>query len=164
MIFQERKAPDFNWITLRVNGVEVAAKKHNFKATRTVQKVSRYGSNKAVARTIGTFNVEDTVIEFDWMGANTILRAMGVTDSNLAPVTLAGKSFEMVEDIRDPETNLFKSAGGWTNAAKDCEVLAVEWTGETAEGASAMSWTISILDIDIAKGDKGGAGMNLGRA
>jgi hypothetical protein len=164
MIFKKDKAPDFNWVTLLVGTTEVLAKKHGFKVTRTTQKVMRYGSNKAVARTVGTSNVDDTVIEFDWMGALPFLEALGITDFNTIEVTLAGKEFEMVEGIRDPETNLFKSAGGLTNIAKKCEVVAVEWSSEASENASPLNITVSILDMVIAKGDKGGAGFTLGRS
>jgi hypothetical protein len=162
MIFQKEKAPDFNWVTLFANNDEVAAKKHAFKATRQTQKIKRYGSNKDVARTIGTANVDDTVIEFDWMGAVKFLKALGVTDYSLVQVGLAGKTFEMIEGIRDPETNIFKSAGGLTNIAKGCEVVGAEWSSEAGENASTLSITVSILDLDIAKGDKGGAGATMG--
>jgi hypothetical protein len=162
MIFKKEKAPDFNWVTLRAGGAEVRAKKHGFKATRATQKIMRYGSNKAVARTIGTSNVDDTAIEFDWIGAISFLNAMGVTDYNLVPVKLAGKTFEMTEDIRDPETNPLRSAGGFVNIAKGCEIIGVEWNSEAGENASPLTITVSILDLDIAKGDLGGAGMNLG--
>jgi hypothetical protein len=162
MIFQKDKAPDFNWVTLFANGAEVAAKKHGFKQTRATQKIKRYGSPKDVARTRGTVTVEDTVIEFDWMGAVKFMQSLGVTDYNLAPVDLVGKTFEMVEGIRDPETNIFKSAGGLTNVAKGCEVVGAEWSSEASENASPLSITVSILDLDIAKGDKGGAGMTMG--
>lgn len=163
MIYQKNKAADFNWSTLRANGVTVLAKKYGFKAARTVQKVMRHGSNKAVARTIGTTNVEDTVLEFDWIGAVPFLAAMGVTDYNLVETALAGKTFEMVEDIRDPETNPLKSAGGFVNVAKNCEIIGVEWNSEAGENVSPLTITVSILDIVVAKGDKGGAGMSLGR-
>jgi hypothetical protein len=163
MIYQRNKAPDFNWVTLFAGGGDpVEAKKHGFKATRATQKVMRYGSNKAVARTIGTSVVEDTALEFDWMGAIKFLGNLGITDYNVLQVPLAGKTFEMVEGIRDPETNLFKSAGGVTNVAKGCEIVGVEWNHEAGENASPLTITVSILDLDIAKGDKGGAGMNLG--
>jgi hypothetical protein len=163
MRFQKRKAVDFNWVTLRIKGVEVKAKKHGFKVARTTQKVTRYGSNVAEARTIGMVNVDDSVIEFDIMAATTILNAFGVTDGNIAKVYLTGQSFEMTEDVRDPDPNPLTGAGGMTNLAKGCEIIGVEWSGEVGENASAMSWTISILDMDIAKGDLGGAGMSLGR-
>lgn len=164
MFFQKRKAVDFNWVTLRIRGVEVKAKKHGIKVARTTQKVTRYGSNIAQARTVGTVNVEDTVIEFDLMAATTILNAFGVTDGSIAKVYLTGQTFEMTEDVRDPDINPLTSAGGWSHAAKDCEIVGVEWSHEVGENASPMMWTVSILDVDIAKGSLGGAGVSLGRA
>lgn len=164
MRFQRRKAPDYNWVTLRIKGVEVRAKKHGFKVARTTQKVIRYGSNVAEARTIGTVNVEDSVLEFDQMATNAVFGAFGITDGSLAKKYLTGEVFEMTEDIRDPDPNPLTGAGGWSNAAKGCEIVGLEWSGEVSENASPMNWTISILDMDIAKGDLGGAGMSLGRA
>lgn len=162
MRFQRSKAVDFNWITLRVNGAIVRAKKHGFKASRAVAEVFRYGSNEVEAFTIGTSKVEDSVLEFDMMGAVTMFEAFGVNDINLARVHMAGKTFEIVERVSDPDTGL-TGAGGYTNIGKGCEVIGIEWSPEATEGATAMSWTVKIKSMDIAKGDLGGAGMSLGR-
>lgn len=163
MIYQRRKAVDFNWITLRVNGVVVRAKKHAFKVARTVADVYRYGSNEVEAFTLGTNKVEDTAIEFDMMAANDMFTAFGVTEFSAARVFMAGKTFEIVERVADPDTGL-SGAGGWTNTGKGCEVIGIEWSPEATEAATAMTWTIKIKSMDIALGDKGGAGMSLGRA
>lgn len=163
MRFQRHKAVDFNWITLRINGAIVRAKKHGFKVARAVGEVYRYGSNEVEAFTIGTSKVEDSVIEFDMMGAVSIFEAFGVNDINAARVFMAGKTFEIVERVQDPDTNPLTNAGGWTNIGKGCEVIGIEWSPEATEGATAMSWTVKIKSMDIARGDLGGAGMSLGR-
>ena len=162
MVFQKQKAVDFNWITLRVNGAIVRAKKHGFKVARTVADVVRYGSNEVEAFTTGTVKVEDSTIEFDMMAATTMFNAFGVTDISLARKHMAGNVFEIVERVADPDTGL-TGAGGWTNIGKGCEVIGIEWSPEATEGATAMTWTIKIKSMDIARGDLGGAGMSLGR-
>lgn len=164
MIFQKQKAVDFNWITLRVNGAVVRAKKHNFKASRTVAEVVRYGNNETEAFTIGISKVEDTTIEFDYMAATTIFNAFGVTDINPARVYMAGRTFEISETITDPDPNPLTAAGSWSNSGKGCEVIGIEWSPEATEGATAMTWTVKIKSLEIAKGALGGAGMSLGRA
>ena len=162
MRYQEHKAPDFNWVTVRIGLTEVKAMKHGFKMTRTVAKVKRYGSSKDVARTRGTSSVDDTTLEFDWMGALSFLRELGVSDVNPLAVDLVGKQFELVEDLRDPETNPVKSAGGLTNVAKNCEIISMEWNHEATEKQSPLMIGVSILDMSVARGDLGGGGVSFG--
>jgi hypothetical protein len=159
---QLHKAPDFNWVTILLGLTPIRAKKYGVKMTRTVAKVYRFGSSRAQARTRGTSNVDDTTLEFDWMGAQSFLRELGVSDVNPLELDLVGKQFEITEDIRDPEPNLAKSAGGLTNVLQNCEVISFEWSHEATEKESSLMVGISILSAKMAKGDLGGGGVSFG--
>jgi hypothetical protein len=160
MIYQENAAVDFNWVTLMIEGQPVKAKKHGFKVARSTSDVFRYGSNEVQAFTLGTVKVEDTTIEFDYMGAMTVKRIFGITDQNAATTALAGREFEMIEDVRDPRP-VAGNAGGETNIAKGCEVVGVEWSVEAGEAATPMTWIVKIKKLEMARGAAGG-GFTLG--
>jgi hypothetical protein len=162
MIYNPAVAVDFNYVTLLIEGQPIKAKKHGFKVVRETEDVVRYGKNEVEAYTIGTTKVEPATIEFDYMGAKTIKRIFGITDQGAATISLAGREFEMVEDVRDPRPVL-SNVGGETNVAKGCEVVGVEWNFEAGPAATPMTWTVKIKTMEMARGAAGG-GFTLGLA
>jgi hypothetical protein len=145
-----------------VEGTSIKARKHGFKVARTTADVGRYGSNEVQAFTLGTVKVDDTTIEFDYIGASTIKRIFGITDQNALTIALCGREFEMVEHVRDPRP-IASNAGGETNIAKGCEVVGVEWNFEYGETATPMMWVVKIKKLEMARGASGG-GFTLGLA
>ena len=162
MLYSPSVAVDFNFVTLMIEGQPIKAKKHGFEVSRDTEDVFRYGSNEVEAFTIGVTKTEPAVIEFDYMGAASIKRIFGITDQNAATISLAGREFEMIEDVRDPRPVL-SNVGGETNIAKGCEVVKVAWNFEAGPAATPMTWTVKIKTMAMAVGAAGG-GFTLGLA
>lgn len=160
MRFVKNKAIGTNWLTLLIAGTPVKGKTHTVKVARKRSKVVRYGSDVAEAQTHGIREVDPMTIEFDAMGALTIMTAFGITDGVAATVALGDKVFEIVEAVQDPDKSPF-GAGGFTSTGKGCQVDAVEVKWEVGENPTSMTWTISMLDWTHAAHDKGGGGFKV---
>jgi hypothetical protein len=160
MLHDKRKAVGSRWVALRVNGFVVKGKSTGGKVTRTRSDIIVLGDDEPSAMTDGIVKAEPTTIEFDMMNANTIMRAFGIVDGNVAVVVLRDQKFEMTESVRDPDT-LPTNVGGWTSTGKGCAVESVEWKHEATEAPSAMTWVVKPLNWIIAAHDKGGGGFKV---
>ena len=165
MIYRPESAVDANWRELVILGQPVPCKKTEFSAKRNVEVVYRSGSDSVAAYTFGTNEVEDSTIEFDYMGAVKFLAIFGVNDFNPTLTSFAGLSFEMLERVNDPRpiTGVVLSAGGHSNIAKGCEVIGFKWGFEQGPGVATTSITVKIKRLEMHRGAAGG-GFTLGLA
>jgi hypothetical protein len=157
MIFQERAGVDFNWHEIVIEGQSVLCKKWGAKFTRKTTKIWRLGNNGAAARTIGTSEIEDMTMEFDFMAGIKFLAIFGVNDFNPSDFEFAGRTFEMIDNVRD--TRPLGTAGSATTIYKDCEVISIETTGEVGETPTGFVVGISVLRGTLARGAAGGGAL-----
>ncbi len=165
MIYTPSTAVDANWRTLIIEGQPVPCKKTEFSAKRNTENVFRSGSDSVEAYTIGTNEVEDCTIEFDYMAAVKFVRVFGVSDVNPLLTSFAGRVFEMLERVADPRPLIAAvgNAGGHTNIAKGCEVIGFKWGFEQGPGVATTSVMVKIKRLEIHRGAAGG-GFTLGLA
>jgi hypothetical protein len=111
--------------------------------------------------TLGYREADPITMEIDAMGSVELMRALGITDGNAVIVRLADQEFELVERTSDPDKSVL-GAGGWTSTGRGCKVSSVEWKSEVGSEAPTMfTFTVDLLDWNIAAGDKGGGGFTV---
>ena len=155
MLYQERAAIDFNWHEIVIEGQNVLCKKWGSKITRKTTLIYQLGSRKPVARTMGTVEVEDMTLEFNYMAGLKFLSIFGVTDFSVIDTQFAGREFEMIDSITDPRP-IPSAAGRSTSIYKGCEILSLETTGEAGETPTGLVVTIGAREAIIARGTAGG--------
>jgi hypothetical protein len=158
MIFDERAGVDFNWHTIVIEGTSVLCKKWGAKFARKTTKIWRLGNKRPVARTIGTSEIEDMTVEFDFMAGIKFLAIFGVSDFNPTDFDFAGRLFEMLDIVEDPRP-VANNVGRSQNIYKDCEVISIETTGEVGETPTGFVVGISALRGTLARGAAGGGAL-----
>ena len=155
MIYQERAGVDFNWHNIVIEGENLLCKKWGSKFARKTAKIWRLGDKRPIARTIGTSEIEDMTLEFDYMAGIKFLAIFGVTDFTAVDFDFAGRVFEMLDIVSDPRP-IASNAGSATTIYKDCEVISIETSGEVGETPTSFIVGISVLRGTMARGAAGG--------
>lgn len=162
MLFSERKAPDHNWVNIKIKGIDITCKKYSGGAVgRTTSKVGQLGKDVHVARTRGYAAVDDFALEFTDMQVQSLLKAFGVVNGQVLKVRLIDQPFEMTYSVTDPDGNPITSVGGMSHSYEDCIIIKAEFGSEFSENPNAFTVTGSALRATLAKQDLGGAGMQV---
>ena len=162
MLYSEHKAPDHNWVDIKILGLSIKCKKFSGGAVkRATSKVGQIGKDTHTARTRGIVSVDDFTLEFTDMQVQSMLAAFGVVNGQVLRAFLVDKPFELTYSVTDPDGNPITSVGGMSHSLETCIVVGAEFGSEFSENPNTFTITGSALTATLAKQDFGGAGMRV---